>query len=457
MRTVDPSDQPTVHPALPVPLAAWGQQSVPILPAPLTTLVGREREVAALRDVLLRPEVRLATLVGPGGVGKTRLALRTVAELDQEFPDGLWFVPLASITDPALVLPTVAQTIGVRGAGDRPLPERLASFLGGQTALLVLDNFEQVLDAAPDLGALLGASPGVTILVTSRARLRIAGEQVVPVPPLALPEIGRRPVEELAGTAAVTLFVERSRAARPDFDLTPANATSVVEVCRRLDGLPLAIELAAGWSAVLSPAMLRERLRERLPLLTTGPVDAPERLRTMRDAIAWSYDLLTTDEQAFFRRAAVFVGGFTLEAAEELGRGAAGRDLASLDALNAVAGLVDKSLLRREPGSGSEPRYAMLETVREFGLERLRASGEEAAVRDAHAAQFLQLAEREWEALASELDSERWTGRLAVEHDNLRAALAWLADTGSTEQGLRLSGALGWFWYFADHWAEGSG
>jgi predicted ATPase/DNA-binding CsgD family transcriptional regulator len=422
------------------------------LPAPLTSFVGREREVAEVADLLRRPDVRLVTLTGPGGVGKTRLALAVAAELAPDFADGAAFVPLAPLADPALVLPTVAAALGVREAGDRPPAAGLVEALRERALLLVLDNFEHVLAAAPPVADLLAGCPGLRVLATSRVRLRLRGEREVPVQPLGLPDPERLPsVEELAEIEAARLFVERARDVRPGFALTEANAAAVSEICRRLDGLPLALELAAARTKVLPPAALLTRLERRLPLLTGGAADLPYRQRTLRDTIAWSHDLLSPEEQALFRRLAVFAGGCSLEAAEA----AAGGLGASV--LDGVASLVDKSLVRAVDGLEGEPRFGMLETVREFGLERLAASGEEVAVRGAHAAWFLALAERPERSWKHGPDQARWLERLRAELANLRAALDWLDETGDAEAGLRLAAALVGLWFFLSHRAEGRG
>ncbi len=432
------------------------------LPAQLTPLIGREQEVEAMCALVRRTGVRLVTLTGTGGVGKTRLGLQVATDLLDDFADGVCFVPLAPINDPGLVVPAIAQALGIKEAGEQPLPELLQASLRDKRLLLLLDNFEQVVEAAAWLSDLLASCPHLKMLVTSRAVLHIHGEHEFPVPPLALPDLTDLPESEpLTQYAAVTLFLERAQAARPDFELTPTNTRAIAEICVRLDGLPLAIELAAARIKLLPPQALLTRLEHRLQVLTSGARDVPARQQTLRNLLAWSYDLLDGEEQRLFRRLSVFVGGCTLEAVEGLYR-----SLGDMPAyvLDGVASLMDKSLLRQTEQEGEEPRLLMLETIREYGLEALAASEELESIRRAHVHYYLSLAE-DAEIEIGGPKQAAWLGRLEREHDNLRVALSWsLEQAGNREAmegeynmqlALRLGGALQRFWVVHGHISEG--
>ncbi len=432
--------EPPSHPPM-TPLTVWPRMAVPVPPLALTSLVGRLAELTALSGLFLRDGARLVSLTGPGGIGKTRLALAAAAEMEAAFADGVAWLPLAAVSDPDLVLPGIVRALGIaEGRGRGPL-EALTTALRDRRMLLILDNFEQVVEAAPRVVELLLGCPRLAILVTSRSVLRVRGEHTVPVPPLGL---GPAPLDP---SDAVTLFVERAATVQPGFARTPVNAGAIAEICLRLDGLPLAIELAAARVTHLPVETLRERMDRRLPLLIGGARDLPARQRTLRDAIAWSFDLLPPDERAVLRRISVFSDGFTLEAAEAVGR--------PLDSpvLDVLGSLVDKSLVRHEPDGGGRSRYRLLETIREFAADALVGSGDEAAVRAAHARSMLRLAER-LETLPFMPADAAAARSLDAELGNLRVALAWLASDGAGDGFVRLVRAASWYWWSRGYWQE---
>jgi predicted ATPase/DNA-binding SARP family transcriptional activator len=430
----DPSLMPSVSP--PAPRVSGARK-------PATPLIGRERELERLCELLRRADIALVTLTGIGGIGKTRLAFEAAERLAGDFPDGVCFVELATIADPALLLPSVAKALAIQVDGDAGLA--LHEHLRALRLLLVLDNFENVLEAAPAVADLLADAPNLKMLVTSGAALRIASEHDFSLPPLDLPEPGAQLDQAaLAAVPAIELFVNRARAVRDDFVLSPENAAAVAEVCRRLDGLPLAIELAAARVRLLSPSELLARLTSRLDLLTDGALDAPERQRTMRAAIDWSYRLLEAEEQLLFSRLGVFVGGATLEAIE-----AVCDDVATLDALTS---LVDKRLLGRR--GDRWPRFFMLETLREYALEQSTASGEAEALRRRHTRYFLELA-RGVETKLDGPEQGQLMERLEADHANLRAAIAAAVALGDGEGAVGLAAALRRFWQVHGHVEEG--
>jgi predicted ATPase/DNA-binding CsgD family transcriptional regulator/Tfp pilus assembly protein PilF len=424
------------------------------LPRPLTQLIGREEERATARVMVLDEAVPLLTLTGPGGVGKTRLALAIARDVDEHFADGVVWVDLSSLADPTLVPATVAAALDVTPIADRPLLDDLVRHLRPRQTLLLLDNCEHVLSAAAELvSSVLARCPALQVLATSRTVLRVQGEQVFVVPPLPVPATDATHLHHLQVAPAVRLFVQRARAAEVGFTLDEQNAPAVAEICQRLDGLPLAIELAAARVKVLSPSDLLVLLSQRLDVLGTGPRDVPARHRTMRDTIAWSHALLSPQEQTVFRRLAVFSGGFTLDDASAVANPFAQEDV---DTLASIAALSDQSLLRRQNDPDAVSRYMMLETVREFGLEQLADSGEAPDVRQAHADKMIALLEEAWTAIIIRFESG-WLSRLDAERDNVRTALSWLETTGDHEGLLRLAGAADPLWNYRSYRSEGRG
>lgn len=434
------------------------------LPVQRSPLIDRVDQTAAVRNLLLRKDVGLVTLTGAGGSGKTRLALHIASTLRQEFEDGVLFVPLAPLGDPNLVGSAVAQVLGVVEVPGRPIEVSLQEYLAAKHVLLVLDNFEHLLDATPLISRLLEHCPRLTILITSRSLLHLYEEQEFRLPPLESPDVGALPeLARLSQYGAVELFVQRAREVKPKFEVTNETAPAVAGICERLDGLPLAIELAAARIKLFPPKVLLSRLDRRLPLLTTGSRDLPERQQTLRGAVEWSYDLLNDDEKQLFRWLSVFVGGFTLDAAgavcevkSTLPVEQSAVHTVGSTVLASIESLLDKSLLWVEEGLGGEPRFGMLETIREYAGDRLAESDEQEEVRRRHSEVFLSLAEKAEPELAR-AEQRVWLDRLEADHGNLRAALEWsLSPHGDVAVGLRLGGALWRFWYMRGYFREGS-
>ena len=420
------------------------------LPAQANMLVGREREAEEVIALLRRDDVRLVTLIGPGGTGKTRLGVQVAAECLDFFADGVFFIPLADVVDPTRVLSQIAETLGITERGGQPLAVRLPTALREQRMLLLLDNFEQVTGAGPAISQLLAAAPGLKALVTSRAALHVYGEREYPVPPLPLP--GRRAtVERLMQSESVRLFVTRAQEVKADFALTPANAKAIADICARLDGLPLSIELAAAWIKLLTPQALLQRFTHTLQVLTGGARDLPARQRTLRGAIDWSYTTLGADEQAVFARMAVFAGGGTLTAIETIC--GAPHDL-KIEIVDSLLSLADKSLLRHIEGREGEPRFAMLGTIREYALERLAERGELVAMRHARTMYYLALAE-EAEPHLTGAAQGAWLARLEEEHDNVRASIRNALEAEEYEAAVRLVAAFWRFWSVRGYLTEG--
>ncbi len=428
------------------------------LPAQATGFIGREHEISEVRELLRREEVRLLTLIGPPGIGKTRLSVRAAEELGGDFADGVFFVPLASITDPDLVVQEIAAATGVRQSGGQSLIDSMRERLQEKKLLVVLDNFEHLPAAAPEVARLLAGVQGLKILATSRVALHIYGEHLFRVPPMSCPDddaagalLATQP-GRLAEFEAIALFVQRARFVQHEFALTPMNTRAIVGICRKLEGLPLAIELAAFRTNVLPPQVILDKLGHSLDLLANGPSDLPHRQRSLRGAVAWSYGLLSPEARKLFNRCSVFAGGCDFLGIEYLSALLSG-DGDTTGPVDTLAALVDSSLLRREV-SGGEPRFSMLDTVREFAAEQLAAAGEYDAARRIHAEYYLGLAERAEPELTGPGQTE-WLDRLEREHDNLRATLRYFSEVRRMVEVGRMSAALRRFWYFRGHLSEG--
>lgn len=433
---VNAPDLPTVFPTLKTLDAQLNN-----LPSQLTPFVGREREIAAMLGLLRNPNVRLVTLTGAGGTGKTRLSLQVAADVLDEFEHGVWFVELASLTDPELVLPTIASTLKVKEAASTTIEQTLQTYLHNKHLLLALDNFEQVIGAAPTIAQLLNAAPKIKIMVSSREVLRLRGEHDYPVPPLGLPESKRhQTIAVLAQYEAIALFIQHAQAASPSFVLDEENASTVADICTRLDGLPLAIELAAARSRLLKPAVMLEKLKRCLDTLTSGARDLPRRQQTIRGTIDWSYDLLDDAEKVLFARLGVFVGGWTLDSAESVCGGEG-----SVNVLNGIESLLDKSLIRQMEGRSGESRFTMLETIREYAFEKLSQRAEFQSIRQAHADTIATLLEKVRVATATP-EEATWFTRLDDELDNLRSAVEWALENNQPTLAM-LAGRPYLYWY----------
>ncbi len=432
------------------PLRSLKESAPHHLPVQLTSFIGRSKDVAEVKQLLSKE--RLVTLTGPGGSGKTRLALQVASELIPQFEEGAFFVGLAPISDAGLIPATIAQTLGVTETAGQSILDRLKDYLQGKSILLLLDNFEHLMPAAPLVADLLVNCSKLKVFVTSREGLRISGEQEYPVLPLELPDLSQLPpLDSLAQYPAIELFVQRAQSVKPDFQITNETAQAVAEICSRLDGLPLAIELAAARVKLMSPPLILARLGRRLEFLTGGGRDLPARQQTLRNTIAWSYDLLHETEQQLFCQISIFVGGCTLDAIEAV----AGQDPSSISIVDQVSSLLDKSLLKEVDAVSGEPRFVMLDLLREFGLEKLEASGERETIQHRHASYFLTLAEQAGASMGRS-DQIEWMNRLEQEHGNLRLALEWSRTAeGAGEICLRLAGILGQFWEARGYYSEG--